>query len=636
MEHHGVKQINILADAYKNALNSDAPSTSVPDGFLKNIKLHIHQQAAIKAMELKEQSLTRGLVVDDETYFSSYAILGDSVGAGKSLMVLSHIARLPLIEPINSILKIGPNSNPCNFSYKKQQFTDLSEAGCLLVVPHTLYRQWANYIKSQTNLKTVYVERKKTIQSDDFLKSVMDATLVLVTNTFYKEFSIWQRDNQVKWKRAFFDEADTIHIVSGYPLPITRFTWYITASWTNMLFPNETFFITYNNLHQYIFRQGARFPFLRDQFKDIYNANRPYAYQRHYVTSANFFRDALVSQHRLRGYTVIRCSDAFIKESISLPSLVRRNILCRPSVAHQILQDVIPGDVQQLLHAGDTAGAIETLGVKAEDTTSLIDAVTKNLKKELEDSRNLYQYKSTREYATPKAKEEALKTLEDKIKRLEEQIAAIRGRIENYSKEVCPICYDDPPQEPLLTPCCSRVFCAACILQSFSRTPSCPMCRTAFKVQTLKKVLAKGERNTIVKSAKEEDELLKKPEALLKIFQENPEGRFLVFSRYDNPFVTLETQIEGLGVKVKQLKGNKDSIASILKSFQGGDIRCLLLNSQYAGSGLNITAATHVILLHAMTLEEEKQILGRAYRLGRTEPLHYIRLLHPDEVTSAE
>jgi hypothetical protein len=39
-----------------------------------------------------------------------------------------------------------------------------------------------------------------------------------------------------------------------------------------------------------------------------------------------------------------------------------------------------------------------------------------------------------------------------------------------------------------------------------------------------------------------------------------------------------------------------------------------------------------VILLHAMTHEEEKQILGRAYRMGRTAPLDFIRLLHPDEM----
>ena len=47
---------------------------------------------------------------------------------------------------------------------------------------------------------------------------------------------------------------------------------------------------------------------------------------------------------------------------------------------------------------------------------------------------------------------------------------------------------------------------------------------------------------------------------------------------------------------------------------------------------MNITAATDVILLHAMTHEEEKQILGRAYRLGRKEALNVVRLLHPEEL----
>jgi len=157
------------------------------------------------------------------------------------------------------------------------------------------------------------------------------------------------------------------------------------------------------------------------------------------------------------------------------------------------------------------------------------------------------------------------------------------------------------------------------------------MCRAAIQIKGLTKVVVSKE-TVIVESGVPEDPLEKKPEALMRVFKENPQGRFLVFSRYDNPFTAMESTIESLGVKVKQLKGNKDAIASTLKAFQGGDIRCLLLNSHYAGSGLNITAATHVILLHAMTHEEEKQILGRAYRMGRTAPLHFIRLLHADEM----
>lgn len=86
-----------------------------------------------------------------------------------------------------------------------------------------------------------------------------------------------------------------------------------------------------------------------------------------------------------------------------------------------------------------------------------------------------------------------------------------------------------------------------------------------------------------------------------------------------------------LNIKVRSLKGNKDVIASILQGFDAGKLQCLLLNSQFAGSGLNITSATHVILLHSMTYEEEKQILGRAYRVGRKGPLTFIKLLHKGE-----
>jgi hypothetical protein len=37
--------------------------------------------------------------------------------------------------------------------------------------------------------------------------------------------------------------------------------------------------------------------------------------------------------------------------------------------------------------------------------------------------------------------------------------------------------------------------------------------------------------------------------------------------------------------------------------------------------------------MHNMRKEEEKQIIGRAMRLGRTEPLHLVRLLHESEVS---
>jgi murein DD-endopeptidase MepM/ murein hydrolase activator NlpD len=49
--------------------------------------------------------------------------------------------------------------------------------------------------------------------------------------------------------------------------------------------------------------------------------------------------------------------------------------------------------------------------------------------------------------------------------------------------------------------------------------------------------------------------------------------------------------------------------------------------STAAGGGFG----NYVILLHKMTDEEERQIMGRAYRMGRTEPLEVFQLLHKSE-----
>lgn len=157
------------------------------------------------------------------------------------------------------------------------------------------------------------------------------------------------------------------------------------------------------------------------------------------------------------------------------------------------------------------------------------------------------------------------------------------------------------------------------------------MCRERIPLNTLKKVVDTAPAKTEIV----EEQLEKKADALIRLIRENKDGRFLIFSRYDNPFTMIEASVvDELGLTVKQLKGNKDVISSTLAAFDRGAIRCLLLNAGYAGAGLNITSATHVILLHAMTPEEEKQILGRAYRMGRTGPLHFIKLVHADESQS--
>jgi hypothetical protein len=286
-----------------------------------------------------------------------------------------------------------------------------------------------------------------------------------------------------------------------------------------------------------------------------------------------------------------------------------------------------------MIHAGNIEGALQELGISENTTTNLVEAVTLEREKELDRLQKTLAFKSSLEYATPQAKELALATLQSKITSIQSQLVSIRERITTTQSEECPICYDDPKANSgTMTPCCHRLFCAACILQSLSRGLSCPMCRSPIQTNQLVQIVDESKVNK--KKSKKDDgpqRLLTKPRQLLKFLKESPEARVLVFSRYDNPFVTLERECDGEGISYHTLRGNKDVIAATIKSFEKGEKRVLFLPTESMGAGLNLVSATHIVLLHAMTPEEEKQAVGRAYRLGRTDPLQVVRLLHEGE-----
>lgn len=631
-----LKSIRCLNDAYFYSLKSGAPMVDQPVDI--KVPLRTHQKAVLYEMEQREQKLTKGMDCSGARLYSQYAFLGDGVGVGKSLMVLGHIARLKSLPPVSRIPGLDPNSTSKMFSvYDAPQTSTQNSLGCLIIVPHTLYRQWQTYIKEQTTLKFLGIQMRKILDDTQLEAKLREADVVLVSNTLYGNLQQVVHDKRFIWKRVFYDEADTLHIPFNRIAPETQFTWLISASWPNLLFPNQSIYLTANVLNDILTRPSYNIqPELKDMLKLAIqqSSNGNYTYIRYYIVSQSFFRDFVHTYNPYRGRLVLRCTEEFVKESIQLPPITIRNITCRPSIVQQVVAQAIPGEVRTLLHAGDIQGALQHLGVKPEEPMSLVAAVSEHRRKELDRLKKTYEFKASLEYATPQAKEHALKTLKDRIQSLEEQIHQLKQRIENYKTEICPICFDEP-QAPALTPCCSRIFCAGCILTSLTRQTSCPLCRTAIQASGLRSVATEPIAKNEIVDPKEGPQPLKKTEQLLELLKQKPDGRFLVFSHFDNPFLQISSEIEGLNITVKQVKGNKDVIAATLKSFDTGKTKVLLLNTIEAGAGMNITAATDVVLLHAMSHEEEKQILGRAYRLGRTAPLSVVRLLHPEELQQA-
>lgn len=628
-----LRSLNVLNDAFKYSLASGAPQVEQPPEI--KVPLRAHQKAILYAMEQREKDLSRGYDLCGTRLYSMFSFLGDGVGVGKSLMVLGHIARLKQLAKIPHIPRLNTNSTSMFYTLSQSPgFADLSGVGSLIVVPHTLFRQWQTYVKEQTNLNCLYVKSKRVLGEPQLVTKLKEADVILVSNTLYGGLQSIAAEHKLIWKRVFYDEADSIHIPSTRQRPDTYFSWIISASWANLLFPNSTLYAPPSTVNNFL--NNAQNNVTSEAKKYLETTfHRPAtssSYIRFYMLSSSFFRDFVCTGNPNRGYLVLRCRQEFVEESIQLPPVYFKNITCRPSIIQQVVGQAISSEARTLLHAGDVQGALEHLGVKPEEPTSLVKAVTDSRMKELDRLKKTYEFKAGLEYATPQAKEAALKNLKDRITSCEEQIKSLKERIQNYKDEMCPICFDEA-QTPTITPCCSRIFCAGCILTSLTRQSTCPLCRTSIQALGLRNLATQplAPVNEIVDPNKP-PEPIRKTEQLLEIIKNNPNGKFLIFNKFDNPFLQIQQEIETLNVSVKHVRGNKDVIASTLKSFQNGNTKVLLLNTLQTGAGLNITAATHIILFHAMRHEEEKQIIGRAHRLGRTEPLHVIRLLHPDEM----
>ena len=79
-----LQTLNIV---FRNQLTAESPKAVQPPHI--KLPLRDHQLALLAAMETRENQGVSGIQYQDTTTYSRYGILGDEVGSGKSLVVLS-------------------------------------------------------------------------------------------------------------------------------------------------------------------------------------------------------------------------------------------------------------------------------------------------------------------------------------------------------------------------------------------------------------------------------------------------------------------------------------------------------------------------------------------------------------------
>jgi len=530
---------------------------------------------------------------------TNIGILGDKVGYGKTLLGLALIASNKLdnihINPIYmKNFASHHHYNYLNISVSNnliQKSLNIINSTLVIVPRGPVFVQWEKTIIEKTNLKMISITNMNFIKGNlpkfngsnqkEIIEYFESFDLVLIKNTTLKIFIDFYSGCQFikNWKRMMVDEAHDI--INKIPTFMNYyFLWLITGTY------NDIF--TKTGYSHYI--SGV---------KDLLNKNS--------ISSI-----------------IVKNSNDFIKNSFDIPEPTEKYYLCKLPTNYHIAKRFLNTSVLEKINANDFAGAIRELGGKNETEDNIIELVSKDLKRglfNLEMERTFIQSQDINE----DDKELKINNINIKIEIQNSKIKELTDRIKSFKENSCAICMDDLRNPVLLE--CTHLFCGGCIFTWYNRNnnKNCPTCRNS--IGDFKKITAiiNKEEN------KEKEDIFSKEETLLKIIDKKPDGKFLVFTKVDNGFDIFKKKLNDANITFELLKGTTSHMLNVLERFKNGITKIILLNTQYAGSGIEINYATDVIIFHSMGLDKQ-QAIGRAQRVGRTSVLNIHNLCYEDEM----
>ena len=627
--------------AIESQMTENSPQAVQPASIKTALRPHqLSLLAAAKGLEAKAS--IRHVDLQTPQLLTRYGVLADRVGSGKSLVALS-LVREPPVEHAQFTLKEGGSARILGLKHMpavqdfRAEWADLSGAALtkallpnnsskfhtkasLFIVPHNVIQQWESYIKEQTTLNACVIKRTKDCDHEraGFLADALRAELVVVSCTMLRKFisaiaAIGIPFSSLVWSRMFVDEADTLAFTLRPHEVAARFMWFITGSWLNMLFPTGLYMHTIQGLPSHIRALigdggiagvGSRMNVVAWSLADT--------------------RDGQFAT------LILRNSDVWIDTSLQRPAIIHDTIMCKAPANLGVLRDFISPAAMEALHAGDTEGALAALGLKAASKETLAERVTESLRGDLVQAEKILAFKRDIEYSTAISKAAAIEKAEAKVARLRTQLVTLETRLASLSQELCPICYDTP-RTTTLTPCCRQAFCLSCLCECITGKPACPMCRA--DIQSVKQLLVIGDADPNQEDEKEVGGgLPAKGAALLQLIaNSSADQRFLVFSAHEASFKGLREVLASRDIRCEMLQGSSARVERLRSQFRDGSIRVLCMNARHVGAGINLEAATHVVLYHRMNMELERQVIGRAVRFERATELRVIHLTHEEE-----
>jgi len=241
-------------------------------------------------------------------------------------------------------------------------------------------------------------------------------------------------------------------------------------------------------------------------------------------------------------------------------------------------------------------------------------------------------------------KDRVKKTLAKEEKKAEESDSDSNSDSDSSSdvseddEEVCGICMCEIDGNDVGVTKCGHIYCFQCLKVMIEKTHKCPMCSKAVATTEIymisyEKQQEKEQTKDIIDKNSLINQVGTKLANLIYYIKSIPD-KCIIFSQWDDLLRKVGDILDTYGVPNVFCRGNVWQRDKAIREFSSKpDVKVIMLSSESAASGTNLTSATTVILLdpvygsYEYRMNTEWQAIGRAYRMGQQKQVTVVRFI---------
>jgi len=214
----------------------------------------------------------------------------------------------------------------------------------------------------------------------------------------------------------------------------------------------------------------------------------------------------------------------------------------------------------------------------------------------------------------------------------------------DHDDETCGICLDEIPEDDVGVTKCGHIFCYECLKMVVGKYHNCPYCKGKLDDNDIF-ILSferKKKKEALSAEDKKKEEIINEVGtklANLIFFIKESDKHTIIFSQWDDLLRKIGRILAENGIKNVFCKGNCYQRDKAIREFNKDDsIKVIMLSSEQAASGTNLTKASQVILIdpiygnYEYRKGQERQAIGRAHRMGQKNKIKVIRFIIKNSV----